>query len=269
VRLSSASSTGYIVHSHAGDDWRACQAYIAARLGIDAGYGRAAAVRHPKPAPRYPAERAPLSSCEQWRQRAVATLWREAQYPRGTIVEAYLASRCLALPDGIAGEVIRYHPACPWGEGDGTIRVPAMVAALRSIHGDELVGVHRTRLTPDGRKVDRRMLGTAEGTAVKLDADAEVTIGLAIGEGIETCLAARQLGIRPVWALGSAGAIERFPLLAGIDALTILIEHDANGTNQRASEACAARWHAAGREVLLVDPLCGKDISDAIREVAA
>ena len=30
------------------------------------------------------------------------------------------------------------------------------------------------------------------------------------------CLAARSLGYRPVWAMGSASAIEAFPVLAGI-----------------------------------------------------
>ena len=49
-------------------------------------------------------------------------------------------------------------------------------------------------------------------------------MGIAIGEGFETCMAARQIGFRPVWALGSVGAIEDFPVLSGIECLTILGE---------------------------------------------
>jgi len=89
--------------------------------------------------------------------------------------------------------------------------------------------VHRTALTEHGRKVGRKMLGRVSGAAIKIDDDAEVTMGLAVGEGIETALAARQLGLRPVWALGSVGAIRSFPVLPGIGSLTILTESDLTG----------------------------------------
>ncbi len=107
------------------------------------------------------------------------------------------------------------------------------------------------------------MLGLASGAAVKLDADDAVTMGLAIGEGIESCLAARALGFVPCWALGSAGAITAFPVLGGIECLTILAEND--DSNRRAVDACAARWHHAGREVVVVEPASGSDILDAMR----
>jgi hypothetical protein len=142
-----------------------------------------------------------------------------------------------------------------------------MVALYRDIVTDKPVAIHRTALTTDGQKIDRKMLGPVGGAAIKIDADAHVTTGLAIGEGIETCLAARQLGFRPVWALGSAGAIAAFPVLPGLEALTILAEHDA--TNAKAVQACGERWTAAGREVIVVRPRVGKDVNDAIREVAA
>ena len=139
-----------------------------------------------------------------------------------------------------------------------------MVALMRSVTTDEPQAIHRTRLTPKGKKVGRRMLGIAAGAAVKLDADDTVTMGLTIGEGIETCLAARQLGLRPAWALGSAGAVSAFPVLGGVEALTILAENDP--TNRTAVETCAARWHAAGREVIVVEPVAGSDILDSMRE---
>ena len=65
-----------------------------------------------------------------------------------------------------------------------------MVAAMRSIETDEIVAIQRTRLSPVGQKIDRRMLGPAAGAAIKLDADDAVTRRAGIGEGIETCLTA-------------------------------------------------------------------------------
>lgn len=141
-----------------------------------------------------------------------------------------------------------------------------MVAAMRCVLSDRLQAVHRTALTPEGAKVGRKMFGPVGSAAVKLDPDANVTTGLAIGEGIETCLAARQIGIGLVWALGSVGAIRVFPVLPGIEALTILCESDDGGASEAAARACGARWHAAGRDVVLARPRVGGDMNDAIRE---
>ena len=41
-------------------------------------------------------------------------VWRKGVDPRGTLVETYLMGRALTLPRDIAGEVIRFHGACPW-----------------------------------------------------------------------------------------------------------------------------------------------------------
>jgi hypothetical protein len=101
-----------------------------------------------------------------------------------------------------------------------------MIALMRDALTNEACGIHRTFFDSAGRKLDRRMLGRAKGAAIKLDSDADVTLGLHIGEGLETCLAARQLGYSPVWALGSAGAIAAFPVLPGIEAITIFAEND-------------------------------------------
>jgi hypothetical protein len=189
-----------------------------------------------------------------------------------------LATRGLDIPDDIAGAVIRFHPRCPWrSDDDSVIYVPAMICAMRSIAGraedaerrlsriapDEITAVHRTWLSPEALKIKRRMLGVTSGAAIKLDRDENVLGGLHVGEGVETCLAARQLGLRPTWALGSAGAIAAFPVLSGIESLSLLREHDK--ANREASVACGTRWHGAGREVFDVWPNCGKDVNDAIR----
>lgn len=263
VRLSPSAPDGFIAFSHAGDDWRTCRDHVREQLGTGLrGTSRRREVLSSK--------RDLIAEPGPDRTARVLALWNAARDPRGTVVERYLGSRWLELPDEAAGSVLRFHLACPWrDEASGeVIRVPAMVAAMRCIRSDQLVAVHRTRLTEDGRKLDRRMLGTAGGAAIKLDADENVLGGLTIGEGIETCLAARQLGFAPVWALGSVGGIARFPVLPGIDVLTVLAETGDNGASERAVGECGRRWNEAGREVLIVVPNVDGDVNDATRRAA-
>jgi hypothetical protein len=267
VWLTSDASEGFLCHSFTGDDWRLCRDHVRNRVGLDSTrFSRQPPIQadpllkgltaQPEPAP-FSAER---------RNRAIA-VWRESGNSRGTPVETYLRARGLNLPDELAAGVLRFNPRTPWREHQigGVVQVvPAMIGALRDIHTDAIVGVHRTRLSDAGQKLGRRMQGGAAGAAVKLDPDEAVTYGLVIGEGIETVMAARQIGFRPAWALGSAGAIGAFPVLNGIDGLTILAETGDGGANARAIEACGNRWADAGREVVVVDPKIGADINDAL-----
>ena len=142
-----------------------------------------------------------------------------------------------------------------------------MLALFRNIVTDEPQAISRTFLDHEARKRERKFLGPVGGAAIKLDADEDVLGGLHIGEGIETCMTARMLGLRPAWALGSAGAIAAFPVLNGVECLTLLREHDQ--ANRDASDACAARWAAAGREVINIEPLAGKDLNDTIKGFSA
>jgi hypothetical protein len=201
---------------------------------------------------------------EARRIESARAIWDQAFDPRRTLVNTYLGRRGLKLTDALAGPVIRYHRACPWCQASGNIiRVPAMVVAMRSIAMDEITAIQRTRLSPHAEKIERRMLGVAAGAAVKLDADENVTDRLTIGEGVETAMTARQIGLGPTWALGSAGAIAVFPVLRGIETLTILAENDE--PSARATEACGTRWCDAGRKVLINRPTSGKDLNDALR----
>jgi putative DNA primase/helicase len=198
-------------------------------------------------------------------------LWAEAIPINGTLAELYLrVTRGLTITEDLS-HVVRFHDRTPWlDESSGnTIRVLGMIAAMRAIDSDEIVAIQKTRLAPDGSKLARKMFGPAGAAAIKIDRDEDVTYGLIVGEGLETCLAARELGFRPCWALGSAGAIERFPVLAGIDALALLAETDDGGANARAVDVCGQRWHDAKREVIVVWPKVGNDINDAFREVVA
>jgi putative DNA primase/helicase len=255
VLIADGAPDGFIVRSYAGDDWRACRDHVRQRIGID---------RDRWPASRSTGGRKNTAgpTVDEARSIRAREIWHEALDPRGTIVETYLTSRQLALPDCAADYALRFHPACPWEDG----RAPAMVAAFRSIaNARTIVGIHRTALTPGGEKIGRKMLGAARDAAIMLDPDEAVSSGLVVCEGIESGLAGRQLGWRPVWALGSAGAIARFPVLSGIECLSILAELDDTGANMRAAHEVGARWTAAGREVLTVAPRYGGDANDALR----
>jgi hypothetical protein len=143
-----------------------------------------------------------------------------------------------------------------------------MLALFRDIISDQACGIHRTFLDGAGHKLGRRMLGRARGAAIKLDADENVSLGLFVGEGIETCIAGRLAGFAPVWALGTTSGFKNLPVLGGIEAISFFAENDSNGANERAVSACAQRWHDAGREVLIVEPLVGNDLNDVWREAA-
>jgi putative DNA primase/helicase len=202
------------------------------------------------------------------RGAAAVNLWCAGADPRGTLAERYLNSRGLELPDDVANRVVRFHDACPWGSEDGeTERRPAMLTAFRSIANDRLQAIHRTALAPDGQKIGRMMLGPVGRAAMKIDADENVTAGLTIAEGFESALSGRMLDFKPAWALGSASAVAVFPVLSGIESLTILGETDS--ANANAVEQCGNRWTDAGREVRVVMSNVGGDVADAWKAGAA
>ncbi|WP_420813180.1 DUF7146 domain-containing protein [Methylobacterium currus] len=117
MRPSDVSPGGFVVHSHAGDDWRLCRDHVATALGLATIWRQREAdpteVARRQEARRR-AETAERQEAERLRKRAGA-MWREAQCPVGTLVERYLNSRALELPRDVAGTVLRFHPACPWG----------------------------------------------------------------------------------------------------------------------------------------------------------
>ncbi len=193
-------------------------------------------------------------------------VYNESRPIQGTLGEAYLERRGLFVPDGM--DALRFHPHCPRGQD----RVPAMIAAMRSVATGEITAIHRTFIGPDGAKARlhegdtaKTMLGQAGGAAIMLDDFGAVTTGLIVSEGIENGLVARCGGWAPVWALGSAGALERLPVLGGVEALTILADADEPG--REAATVCAERWATAGAEVRVVEPLAAADWNDVVAAV--
>lgn len=271
VRFEPSAPEGFIVHSFCGDDPIAARDYVRDKLGLPPwqpgdeqdrrvysshvrAFDRTAVNRESGPRPR--------TEDDLVRIGMAAKLWLEALAPATADVGKYFRARALDLPTDVAA--LRFHARCPWRNEDTGItgRIPVLLAAFTSIDDDLLTGVHRIRLDQPQRwpKADRRMLGIVHRTAIKLDAIEGDT--LVIGEGVETCLAARQLGYRPVWALGSVGAISFFPVLEGVKRLLILGE--TGKASAEAIQFCGRRWHRAGRRVQIVMPDIGSDLNDQL-----
>lgn len=256
------------VCSFAGDDWQECMDYARARLGLPAfDPGQ----RQEPPPPRFrdrENERIEAASREQ-KTGAAQRLFAEGVHPVGTPVETYFAERRLPLDllREMAIVTIRFHPACPFQDIG---RHPAMICRYSPIEYDldpeaPPSAIHRTALRDDGSwhlgERAKQMLGPVGSHAIKLSPDSDVCEGLGICEGVETGLKVIAGGFRPVWALGSAGGIERFPVLGGVQALTIFADHDQAGLS--AAQACAERWSEAGREVFIRWPRdLGSDYAD-------
>jgi hypothetical protein len=210
---------------------------------------------------------------ERHRERRALAIWEAADDLAGTLAARYLTGRKLVLPEGISGRVLRFHPRCPWrNDADELVYVPALIGLYRDIHPDkhgefQPRAISRRGLTPDGRKLGPpRALGPKAGCAIMLTASEDVTRGLHAGEGIETTLAGMMLGFTPAWALGDTGNVRSFPVLAGIDALTILVDNDANQAGQTAAMECSRRWTTAGREVWRVVPDQVGDMNDIVED---
>jgi hypothetical protein len=110
-------------------------------------------------------------------------------------------------------------------------------------------------------------LGELFGSAVKLwpvgDSDA-----LAVGEGIETVLAAIQLGTAapPARAMTVANNLSRLPVLNGVRRLTILADNDESGTGQQAATKLYHTYNRIGRDAVIKHPRnVGTDFNDLLR----
>ncbi|MBU2801694.1 hypothetical protein HFV02_05375 [Acidithiobacillus caldus] len=190
-------------------------------------------------------------------------LWESCRPLAGTVAEQYLTARGCPLPpeDGD----LRFYPALE--HPITKYRGPALVALVTDIVTRKPLTLHRTWIKADGKKApeatpSRLLLGRHRkaGGAIRLWPDDAVTMGLTIAEGIETALAAAWAS-PPVWSLIDAGNLGQFPVLPGIEGLTIVADHDAAGL--KAAKACSERWRAAGVDVqVIVPPRPGTDLAD-------
>lgn len=179
-------------------------------------------------------------------------LWDSCS-PLAGEARAYLEARCCVVPptDGD----LRWHPALKHPPS-GQIG-PALVALVTDAESGRPLTLHRTWVRADGNKAaldpPRMLLGghRKAGGVVRLWPDDSVTLGLGIGEGIETALSLAH-AFTPVWACIDAGNMAELPVLEGIESLLIAADNDAAGIG--AANICGVRWAAQGRDARIVMP---------------
>ena len=223
---------------------------VAVLGGVDSARGRAA------PAARSAANNDQSALDYAWR------IWEQTA-DLGPEASAYFEGRGIDIDSVPEHGGLRWHTRCPWERGTK----PCIVGRYTETLTGEPKGIWRRPI--DGGKP--MTLGPMAGCVIQLWPDDAVEQGLVLGEGIETTLAAatriehRGTLLQPAWAAGSAGNMAKLPVLAGIEALTILVDHDGSGAGQRAAEECAARWEAFADVTLLTPTSLGADFNDWIR----
>jgi len=258
LSLSDREGGGLLLHCFAGCSYPAIRdALIARRLWPDArAHPAHPALRLPPP------PRAPLI---RWSAKADA-IWRRTIPLAGTPAETYLRSRRCWVPDACD---LGFRPS--WRD-----RAPALVARITDIVTAEPLNLLFVLLQPDGcgkanTQPNKVVLKGHQkrGGVIRLTGDADVTIGLNLAEGLENALSILADDWAPVWATVDCGNLHNFPVLPGIESLTVFPDcKRRDDPGLRAAEACGRRWGAAGREVQIVPPDSPGDWNDTVRRTA-
>jgi len=228
--------------------------YHCARCG-ESGHTRDTAAAPPDPVRLAAARRAAEVRERKLAGQRLATarwLWNAGRPASGTPAEAYLRSRCIAVP--IPPTIKYLHPRKP--EHHPTMLtafgMPAEPApGMMSVDIASVRGVHLTLLKPDGSgKADtvpnKLIIGRCLGYPLVL-APMNDLLGVALTEGIEDALTVHQATGVGAWAAGAAG---RMPALADVvptyvECVTIFAHPDdkagRDGARKLASALRAAR----------------------------
>jgi hypothetical protein len=226
------------------------------------GYARENGAKAPDPIElarmKAAAQRFASTAAEAKRHKA-RWLWNQRRPIRGTPAEKYL--REVRAYGGPLPATIGFLPA----RGQHT---PAMIAAFAipaeiepgqiSIVASAVMGVHLTRLTPDGSAkagtdADKIMIGTPRGVPIALAAVGDL-LGLAITEGIEDALSVHEATGLGVWAAGSASFMPALgsAVASWIECVTILVDDDRAGW--QSADELGRHLQDHGIEVRLVVP---------------
>jgi hypothetical protein len=273
IKIDPQAPDGFVVNSFAYDDPIQCRAmglpswrpHLGRGLSFGEGLAQPRGAREDLPRHDPRQDGGDTDADRQCMLQAAMQIWHESHPAGGTPVEIYLQSRGLYLPNIVAyGGALRFHPLCPFGKSETrSIRAPAMVCLMTDPATGEPRAIHRTALKADGSgKADglnlgnpKKMLGAARGAVVRLCHDAEVTHGLGLAAAI--CA-----GFEPVWAAASAGNMQAFPVLSGIESLTLFA--DAGKAGETAVQECGRRWADCDREVVARFPTGDGDWNDLI-----
>jgi putative DNA primase/helicase len=209
----------------------------------------------PRTEPRRPVE---PDVSRDWSTKAESIL--QCRLPlKGSPAEKYLESRNCEVPEC---EALGFLPVINRpGFPRLCAQFPSFLAIITDVISAKPISLHFTFLTSNGagkapvEKHEQRHLLAGHrksGGVIRLVDDECVSNGLGIAEGIETALSVMKGGWRPVWSCIDAGNLGSFPVLNGVECLTIFADNDPAGI--KAAEQCAERWQAAGKEVRSVLP---------------
>lgn len=203
----------------------------------------------------------PIVEDEKLKAR-LRTVWQASKSLRDQEAEPvrlYLRSRGLEdwLPDWPS---LRFHPSMQYRDEYGNVigYFPAMLALVEN--GNDLITIHRTFLTADGRKApvdspkkpmpapsDRQIVGSA----IRLGKPGRV---LQVTEGLETALAVIEATGMVTWPLISATLMPNFLIPEGIEKLVIWSDLDRSQAGMIAATKLAEHAKAKGIEALIHEP---------------
>lgn len=205
--------------------------------------------------------------------RAIRTRWLEAtpfdaSDPRQKPLLRYLQRRGLSEVDEDALKNLRFEER--FFDSESRQWCPAMVAAVRNISG-QLVTVHRTLLTADGRKADvnvpKRLMRlpddrTINGCAIRFG---ELYDVLAVAEGIETALSVVVATGLPCWACICAHGLEVVEIPPTVREVLIFADKDRSNTGECSAQKLFQRVSALGVAVRVMS--IREDIPDAAKGI--
>ncbi len=252
-----------VIHSFTGENWRDLKDELRRKGVLPAKDFQG--TRPPDPAAavfararREEAERQAAADAVR-RGELAQSLWDRSEPAEGSVVQTYLRWRGIVL-DALP-VTIRYlrpdppkHPHAAMLAAFGIAYEPE--PGRLGISARRIKGVHLTFLAPDGKgkasvEPQRKMLGCSNGWPICLAAPND-SLGLFIGEGIETSLWGQRTTGLGCWAAGDAN---RLPALADkvpgyIESVSIA--EDADPAGERHTVQLAERLRARGFEVCTV-----------------
>lgn len=223
---------GVLVHSFAGDSWKACRAWLVAQGLLEED---GAATNDSRP----PARR----TGDADNQAAAMSNWRTSRAGAGTPAESYLRHLGITLP---VPPTLRYNPGIRYDRSG--LHLPCMVCAVQAVDRT-VTAIHRIWIRDDGRgkagvTMPRKSLGPVAGGAVRLTT-AEDHVALA--ESVEDGMALMQMTGEPVWSAPSASHLKSVVLPEQIRRVTIAPDNDPAGRD--ALEMLGNRLADEGRDV--------------------
>lgn len=194
------------------------------------------------------------------RQKA-AYVWQQAtkydaSEPAVEPLRRYLDNRSIGFRS--ISEIRFTDRAMTLSEGK-TVRLPAMLAAVRDIDGN-LVTIHRTFLTDDGHKANveqaKKLMKLSDGDSIS---GCAIHFGkpgkvLCVAEGIETALSVVRATGLACWSAISANGLKAIEVPQSVERVFIFADKDASKVGENAAQSLKERLTEKGLEVRIFLP---------------